>query len=73
MVRDCPNCGANVRYDGDGDFARCRFCGTQIEIPRADERRRTRRVVELEREWTTDRDLRQKRLREIEAELDVRS
>jgi ribosomal protein S26 len=163
MVRDCPNCGANVRDDGGGDFARCRFCGTQIEIPRAvsrgeletereqllarereqaarikeanargvpdfvvppvgccgiyfglfvvgslilsalglkgaephttvvaaiaigaallgvvliiwwRERRRTRRVVELEREWTTDRDLRQKRLREIEAGLDVRS
>ena len=33
------------------------------------ERRRTERIVALEREWTTDRELRQRRLREIEAEL----
>jgi hypothetical protein len=35
------------------------------------ERKRTDRVLTLEREWTTDRELRQKRLREIEAELDA--
>lgn len=35
------------------------------------ERKRTQRVVALEREWTTDRELRQKRLREIEAELEA--
>lgn len=35
------------------------------------ERKRTQRVVALEREWTTDRELRQKRLREIEGELDA--
>ncbi|HET8775811.1 MAG TPA: hypothetical protein VFP80_18585 [Thermoanaerobaculia bacterium] len=35
------------------------------------ERKRTERVVALEREWTTDRELRQKRLREIEAELEA--
>jgi DNA-directed RNA polymerase subunit RPC12/RpoP len=34
------------------------------------ERRRTQRVVALEREWITDRELRQRRLREIEAELE---
>ena len=33
------------------------------------ERRRTERVLALEREWRTDRELRQKRLRELEAEL----
>jgi hypothetical protein len=33
------------------------------------ERRRTERILALEREWRTDRELRQKRLREIEGEL----
>lgn len=35
------------------------------------ERRRTARIVALEREWTADRGLREKRLREIEAELEA--
>lgn len=160
-VRDCPNCGANVRVGEGAELARCRFCGTQVEVPvrrtrtelelerdellareheRAAqirqanargvedyllppigccgiyfglfvvgslllgalglkesekhgtavaaiaigaaligvvliiwwrERRRTQRVVTLEREWTTDRELRRKRLRQIEAELEA--
>ncbi len=43
-THDCPNCGANIQYDGN--FARCRFCGTQITIPRAT----SRRELDLERE-----------------------
>jgi hypothetical protein len=35
------------------------------------ERRRSDRVAALEREWTTDRELRQRRLREIEAEMEA--
>ena len=35
------------------------------------ERQRTERVVSLEREWSTDRELRQRRLREIERELEA--
>lgn len=35
------------------------------------ESRRRERVLSLEREWKNDRELRQKRLREIEAELDA--
>ena len=35
------------------------------------ETRRKERVVTLEYEWTTDRELRQRRLREIEAELEA--
>jgi len=162
ITHDCPNCGASLRLDGTDDLARCRFCGTQIELPgRAvtrnelemerdqllaleqqeaaqirqerrrgvgdfllppvgccglyfglfivgslilgslglkdaephstivaaiaisaalvgvvliiwrRERRRTERIVAAEREWTTDRTLREKRLREIEAELEA--
>ena len=45
---DCPNCGANIRDDGVSDFIRCRFCGTNIAVPRV------RRVSRSELE--TDRD-----------------
>ncbi|HEV7240180.1 MAG TPA: hypothetical protein VGQ36_13150 [Thermoanaerobaculia bacterium] len=159
-LHDCPNCGADLRHDGD--LAHCRFCGTQLALPgRAAslrelemerdqilareqekeaqiklerrrgvgdflvppigccgiyfglfvvgslilgaigaetqkkygtavagiaigaallgvvliiwrrEKRRTERIVALEREWTTDRGLREKRLREIESELEL--
>ena len=159
-LHDCPNCGADLRHDGD--LAHCRFCGTQLMMPgRAAsrreleterdqilaresekeaqiklerrrgvgdflvppigccgiyfglfvvgslilgsisakvkeqygtavagiavgaallgvvliiwrrEKRRTDRIVALEREWGTDRGLREKRLREIETELEL--
>jgi len=57
---DCPNCGANVHDDGESDIVSCRFCGTDVTIPRM-RRPFSRRELELERdqlrardaEWTT--------------------
>lgn len=45
----CPNCGANIRVDGVSDSIRCRFCGTQVAVPRV-RRGVSRRELELERE-----------------------
>lgn len=160
QLHDCPNCGADLRHEGD--LAYCRFCGTQLAMPgravsrseleaerdqllaREEEKKaqiklerrrgigdfvvppvgccgiyfglfvvgslilgaigveaqkkygtavaaiaigaalvgvvfiiwrreqqRTERIVALEREWSTDRGLREKRLREIETELEL--
>lgn len=49
MIRyyDCPNCGASSQDDVAGDNVRCRYCGTQIVLPRLP---LSRRELELERE-----------------------
>lgn len=52
---DCPNCGANIADDGVSETARCRFCGTEIEIPRK-RRAATRRELEAERDLILARD-----------------
>ena len=55
---DCPNCGASVRDDGDSEITRCRFCGTDVTIPRlrhapsrAELEAERDRILGREREW----------------------
>lgn len=52
---DCPNCGANVRDDGESDVVSCRFCGSDVAIPRL-RRATSRRELELERDQLRARD-----------------
>jgi hypothetical protein len=48
-THDCPNCGANLHDDGVSEFIHCRFCGTQITLPRQ-RRAATRAALEQERD-----------------------
>ncbi len=52
---DCPNCGANVRDDGESEIIRCRFCGTDVAIPRM-RRAPSRAALEAERDQLLSRE-----------------
>ncbi|HJQ37437.1 MAG TPA: hypothetical protein VKB93_09885 [Thermoanaerobaculia bacterium] len=52
---DCPNCGANVRDDGDSEVVRCRFCDTDVAIPRM-RRAPSRAELEAERDQILSRE-----------------
>ena len=39
----CPNCGANLSFEGNRDFGFCQYCGTKILL---DDYRSTHRIVD---------------------------
>lgn len=32
QVMKCPDCGANIEYDGSTPYVHCQYCGTEIAI-----------------------------------------
>lgn len=52
---ECPNCGATIQDDGVSETVHCRFCGSNVVIPRT-RRAASRKQLELEREQILNRD-----------------